>query len=90
MFDPQRRAASAELRAAIKSLTAFLEDREADLRLRKRARKEADRRSFRLAVEVIACNLTAVPLLQKGGSGSSVTEIMRHAVDAASDGLRLC
>jgi transposase len=26
---------------------------------------------------------------QKGGSGSSVTEIMRHAVDAASDGLRL-
>jgi hypothetical protein len=27
--------------------------------------------------------------LQKGGSGSSVIEIMRHAVDAASDGLRL-
>ena len=26
---------------------------------------------------------------QKGGSGSSVIEIMRHAVDAASDGLRL-
>jgi hypothetical protein len=27
--------------------------------------------------------------LQKGGSGSSVIEIMQHAVDAASDGLRL-
>ena len=27
--------------------------------------------------------------LPKGGSGSSVIEIMRHAVDAASDGLRL-
>ena len=26
---------------------------------------------------------------RKGGSGSSVIEIMRHAVDAASDGLRL-
>ena len=63
MFDPQRRAASAELRAAIKSLTAFLEDREADLRLRKRARKEADRRSFRLAVEAIACNLAVMTLI---------------------------
>jgi hypothetical protein len=28
--------------------------------------------------------------LQKGGSGSSVIEIIRHAVGAASDGLRLC
>ena len=27
--------------------------------------------------------------LQKGGSGSSVIEIMRHAGGAASDGLRL-
>jgi hypothetical protein len=26
---------------------------------------------------------------QKGGSGSSVIEIMRHVVDAASDGWRL-
>jgi hypothetical protein len=26
---------------------------------------------------------------QKGGSGSSLIEIMRHAVGAASDGLRL-
>jgi hypothetical protein len=62
MFDPQRRAASAELRAAIASLSIFLEGREAALSLRKRARKEADRRSFRLAVEAIACNLAAMTL----------------------------
>jgi hypothetical protein len=62
MFDPQRRAASAELRATVASLTAFLEQREADLKLRKRARREADRRSFRLAVEAIACNLAVMTL----------------------------
>src|ERR1700761_2740121 len=63
MFDPHRRAASAELRAATKALTAFLEGREADLTLRKRARKEADRRSFRLAVEAIACNPAAMRMV---------------------------
>jgi hypothetical protein len=63
MFDPQRRAASGELGAAIRSLTAFLELREAGLGLRKRARREDDRRSFHLAIEAIACNLTALPLL---------------------------
>ena len=34
-------------------------------------------------------DLRQVACFQKGGSGSSVIEIMRHAVDAASDGLRL-
>jgi transposase len=34
-------------------------------------------------------DLRHVAGFQKGGSGSSVIEIMRHAVDAASDGLRL-
>jgi putative transposase len=34
-------------------------------------------------------DLRHVAGLQKGGSGLSVIEIMRHAVDAASDGLRL-
>ena len=63
MFDPQRRAASGELRASIKSLIAFLEHNEADLGLRKRVRKEADRKTFHLAVEAIACNLAAIPLL---------------------------
>jgi hypothetical protein len=44
MFDPQRRAATPELQAAVKSLISFLEDREADLALRKRARTDAERR----------------------------------------------
>ena len=34
-------------------------------------------------------DLRHVACFRKGGSGSSVIEIMRHAVDAASDGLRL-
>ena len=40
-----------------------LSSNEADLGLRKRVRKEADRKSFHLAVEAIACNLAAIPLL---------------------------
>jgi hypothetical protein len=63
MFDPKRRAASPELKACIKSLIAFLERREADLGLRKRARREADRRSFHLAVEAIACNLAGLAFM---------------------------
>jgi hypothetical protein len=34
-------------------------------------------------------DLRQIAGFQKGGSGSSMIEIMRHAVDAASDGLRL-
>jgi hypothetical protein len=64
-FDPQRRARSSELRAAIKALAAFLEQREEELRPRKRARKAADWRHFRLAVEAIACNLITLPLMAK-------------------------
>lgn len=60
MFDPQRRAATPELRAAIKSLTRFLERCEADLARRQRAR--ADRNPFCLAVEAIACNLAGLVL----------------------------
>ena len=62
-FDPQRRAATPELKAIIKSLIAFLEQREAALRLRKRARREADRQSFHRAVECIACNLAVLTLI---------------------------
>jgi hypothetical protein len=62
-FDPQRRAATPELKAIIKSLIAFLEQREAALWLRKRARRVIDRRSFHLAVECIACNLAALTLM---------------------------
>jgi hypothetical protein len=63
MFDPQRRAASKELQSAVASLAAYLEQHEAALGLRKKARKDTDRKSFRLAVEAIACNLAALPLL---------------------------
>jgi len=63
MFDPQRRAASAELRATVASLAADLEQREADICLRKRARRDADRKSFHLAIEAIVCNLAVLPLL---------------------------
>jgi hypothetical protein len=56
MFDPQRRGATPELKAAVKSLIPYLERREADLKLRERARREADRRSFHLAIEAIACS----------------------------------
>jgi hypothetical protein len=62
MFDPQRRAATPELQAVIKSLIAFLEQREADLALRQRQRKELDRRNFHLAIEAIACNLAGLGL----------------------------
>jgi GAF domain-containing protein len=51
---------------------------------------------FKLFSELIAFHicpssddLRHVAGFQKGGSGSSVIEITRHAVDAASDGLRL-
>jgi uncharacterized protein (DUF2252 family) len=43
--------------------------------------------------DIVECpssdDLRHVAGFQKGGSGSSVIEIMRHAVDVASDGLRL-
>jgi hypothetical protein len=61
-FDPQRRAATPELQADIRSLITFLERHEADLALRKRVRKETDRRSFHLAIECIVCNLAALVL----------------------------
>lgn len=56
-FDPHRRAKSPELKAALADLGTFLERREADLKLRRRARREVDRRGFRLAVEALGCNL---------------------------------
>src|ERR1700693_96346 len=62
MFDPQRRAISGELGVAIKCLIAFLELREAGLGLRKRARREDDRRSFGLAGEALGCNLAVLRL----------------------------
>ena len=56
-FDPQRRAADPDLKAALKLFTAHLEKQESFLGTRKRARTERDRRAFLLSVEVIAINL---------------------------------
>lgn len=64
MFNPQRRAASPALKAAVRSLIARLEKREADLKLRQRARKEEDRAKFWLAVEAIAVNLAGLAMLE--------------------------
>ncbi|MBM6593028.1 hypothetical protein [Microvirga pudoricolor] len=64
-FDPQRRAASSELKTATGRLVDHLEARERDLGLRRRARKDTDRISFRLALECLFCNLATV--LMVGG-----------------------
>lgn len=56
-FDPQRRAASPELKVAIKRLCTFLEQREAALGLRQRRRSASANNGFKLAVEALTCNL---------------------------------
>lgn len=56
-FDPLRRAGSVRMKAAVWDLTALLLAREAELGLRRRARNPAALKSFRCAVETIACNL---------------------------------
>jgi hypothetical protein len=62
-FDPQRRAASPELRASIKAFCRLLEGREAALGLRKRRRSSPA--GFRLAIEAIMCNLAVLHILGK-------------------------
>lgn len=56
-FEPQRRAASDALRANIEALIGHLESEERRLNLRSRKRRDEDRRSFRNAIEALACNL---------------------------------
>jgi hypothetical protein len=56
-FDPLRRAGSVRMKAAVRGLAAFLQAREAELGLRRRARNPVAQESFRCAVETIACNL---------------------------------
>jgi hypothetical protein len=84
MFDPQRRAATPELKAAIKSLIAYLEQREADLKLRKRARREADRQSLHLAIEAIACNLAGLSLTVSTGPSRFLAAAARCGRRAAT------
>ena len=56
-FDPQRRAAQADLKATIETFARHLESEEVRLKFRLRVRREKDQRNFALAVEAIACNL---------------------------------
>src|SRR4051812_49135105 len=61
-FDPQRRAASPDLKAAIRALGAFLEASESALGRRQRARADVAQRAFLESVEAIACNLAGAVL----------------------------
>jgi len=56
-FDPQRRAARADLKATIETFARHLESEEVRLKFRLRVRRENDQRNFLRAVEAIACNL---------------------------------
>ncbi|MFK4647363.1 hypothetical protein ABIF96_005937 [Bradyrhizobium ottawaense] len=77
MFDPQLRAKSAELQAAVRRLADTLLAHEAASGSRKRARKEADAAKFSLAVEALACNLI---LLKATGSNAKLAVPRSHAV----------
>jgi hypothetical protein len=59
-FDPQRRAASEGLRAAVASITTLLKQREADLMPRKRGRQAATEKRWLLAIEALVCNLACL------------------------------
>ncbi|MEY9726268.1 hypothetical protein [Bradyrhizobium yuanmingense] len=77
MFDPQLRAKSAELQAAVRRLADTLLAYEAESGSRKRARKEPDAAKFYVAVEALACNLI---LLRATGSNSKLAVPRSHAV----------
>src|SRR5438105_1585081 len=62
-FDPQRRAASPELKAAIKQLCRYLQQREATLGVRQRSRSASSLSGFRLAIEALTCNLGGLLML---------------------------
>ncbi len=62
-FDPQRRASSLALRKQIEAFASHLEAEEDRLRVRARARRNNDRRNYRLAVEAITCNLLVAAMV---------------------------
>ena len=64
-FDPQRRAARPDLKASIEAFARHLEAEERRLEIRTRARRDLDRRNFRLAVEAIACNLLVTAMVAR-------------------------
>ncbi|MCK1709076.1 hypothetical protein IVA83_08065 [Bradyrhizobium sp. 143] len=65
-FDPLLRAKSVELGYAVQRLREALLLHESASGARKRARKEADRENFGLAVEVLACNLILLSAIESG------------------------
>jgi hypothetical protein len=74
-FDPQFRAKTDDLRAAIKKLGDLLIAHELTKGLRERARKPSDKRKLYLAVEALACNLL---LLKATGSDSKLAVPRSH------------
>src|SRR5665213_2653600 len=62
-FDPQRRAARADLKASIETFAHYLESEERRLGLRSRSRRDVDQHNFRRAVEAIACNLLVTAMV---------------------------
>lgn len=72
-FDPQFRARTADLSAAIKKLGDLLTDYELTSGIRKRARQLSDKRKLYLAVEALACNL----LLLKATEGDAKLAVPR-------------
>jgi hypothetical protein len=74
-FDPQFRAKTGDLRAAIKKLGDLLTVHELTNGLRERARKLPDKKKFYLAVEALACNLL---LLKATGSDSNLAVPRSH------------
>ena len=65
-FDPLLRAKTAKLRYAVHRLRDALLHHESASGARKRARKEADKEKFGLAVEALACNLILLSAIQSG------------------------
>ncbi|MCA1544163.1 hypothetical protein I6F18_29925 [Bradyrhizobium sp. NBAIM32] len=65
-FDPLLRAKTAKLRYAVDRLRDALLHHESASGARKRARKEADKEKFGLAVEALACNLILLSAIQSG------------------------
>lgn len=65
-FDPLLRANTNELAHAVQSLRDALLLHETNRGARKRARKEADKEKFGLAVEAMACNLILLSAIESG------------------------
>lgn len=62
-FEPQRRASTPALKKRIEAFACHLEAEEDRLCIRARARRDNDRRNYRLAVDAIACNLLVAAMV---------------------------